>query len=51
MFYWLFKRYMKRFTLEYKAKFLEELERTQDPRMTPNWFWVEELLFPDKKEK
>lgn len=50
MFYWLFKRYMRRFTAEYRERFEEELKRNpQAAQMTPNWYWVERLFFAEKR--
>jgi len=48
MFYWLFKRYMKRFTKEFEIAYQEKFDRSshlERERMRTDWYWMEYLMF------
>ena len=50
MFYWLFKRYLKRFTAEFEQTLKAEFERG-NTQITPNWAAMQNLMFPRKEDK
>lgn len=51
MFYWLFKKYMKRFSKDFELTFQERFDRTKDTRMSPDWYWMQRLMFEDDRER
>lgn len=51
MFYWLFKKYLKRFTKEFEIRYQEEYETTHNDRLRTDWYWVQYLMFEEGRKK
>lgn len=47
--YWLFKKYMQRFTNEFEAE-VKKAVSTGEPNANPSWYWVQQLMFKKGKK-